>query len=110
MMKNKVLEWLDTTQGAKFCASVLSARKDRADIDATLAGRPPKDSIWPNVIGDPSAPSEYWSNIRSKMLFAIDEMLNLSHVVFRAAIGAKLTAAEIETIENLIRSGDDGCH
>lgn len=109
MLKNKVLGWLDTTQGAKFCASVLSARKDKADIDATLAGRPPKDSIWPDVIGDPSAPSEYWRSIRKKMLLAIDEMLNLSHVVFKAAIGAKLTGAEIETIENLIRSRDDGC-
>lgn len=105
-MKNKVLGWLETTPGAQFCAAVLRAKKDKADIDATLAGRPPKDSIWPDVIGDPSAPSEYWHNMRVKMLWSIDEMLNLGHVVFSAAIGAKLTPAEVETVENLIRSRD----
>ena len=99
--------WLSTSRGAQFSASVLSAKKDKADIDATLSGRPPKNSIWPDVIGDPSAPSEYWLGIRDKMLFALDDMLALGHTVYRASTGEDLTAAEIETIKNLIRSRDD---
>lgn len=106
-LANKLDRWLSTPRGAQFAASVLCAKKDKADIDATLAGRPPKNSIWPDVIGDPSAPSEYWLGIRDKMLFALDGMLALGHTVYRASTGEDLTAAEIETIKNLIRSRDD---
>lgn len=106
-LADKLDRWLATPRGAQFAASVLVAKKDKADIDATLEGRPPKDSIWPDVIGDPSAPSEYWLNMRDKMFYALDAMLALGHTVYRASTGAKLTAAEIETVENLIRSRDD---
>lgn len=106
-LADKLDRWLSTPRGAQFAASVLSARKDKSDIDATLAGRPPKNSIWPDVIGEPSAPSEYWLNMRDKMLCALDDMLALGHTVYRASTGEDLTAAETETIENLIRSRDD---
>lgn len=106
-LENKLARWFATPRGAQFAASVLGAKKDKADIDATLAGQPPKNSIWPNVIGDPSAPSEYWLGIRDGVFFALDGMLALGHTVYRASTGEDLTGAERETIENLIRSRDD---
>lgn len=106
-LANKLCRWLSTPRGAQFAAAILNAKKDKADIDATLAGRPPKNAIWRDVIGNPSAPSEYWLNNRDKLLAALDGMLALGHTVYKASTGAKLTTAEIETIENLIRSRDD---
>lgn len=105
-LAKKLVRWLSTPRGAQFAAAILYAKKDKADIDATLAGRPPKNAIWRDIIGDPSAPSEYWLNNRNKLLGALDDMLALGHTVYKASTGINLTAAEVETIENLIRSHD----
>lgn len=105
MRKNDLESWLKTPRGVSMLTSVRAARRDKEVFDAIFAGRrPPRDSVWTDIVGHDPEMRAMWREKNKKLLDTLDQVIGIGETIDRCLAGRDLTVEEHEMLDQLTRN------
>lgn len=103
MRKDDLESWLKTPKGVSLMTSVRAARRDKDVFNAIFAGRkPPRDSVWGDIVGHFDPEERAMWRERNKDLFdRLDQVIGIGETIERCLAGRDMTKEEHEMLDQL---------